>query len=173
MVPRIDVSYVKLDTPLSAVAERMLTEGHTRWPVLDDNVDDLMGIIHFRDVFRTLYQTQGETPVPLGELIRNIPIYPETKPVTDLLEEFKRKKLRMAAVADEHGGFAGIVTIEDLMEEIVGEIHREIRFPGWPEPTDDWAMKTLRRLGFPNVSEVQRHPHPGYSHRLGMFRAKR
>ncbi len=123
MIPRTDVEYVNIDTPLSEVADRMIETGHTRWPVFRENIDDLLGIVHSRDVFRAI--REGRLDASLDGLVREMDIYPENKPVSDLLEEFKRKKLRMAAVADEHGGFAGIVTIEDLMEEIVGEIWDE------------------------------------------------
>ncbi len=130
MVPRTDVDFVNLETSLEELAEQMIETGHTRYPVFRENVDDLMGIVHSRDVF--MQWRLGRTDISLAEIIREIDIYPENKPVSDLLEEFKRKKLRMAAVADEHGGFAGIVTIEDLMEEIVGEI--------WDEHEDEELM---------------------------------
>lgn len=123
MVPRTDVDYVNIETPLAEVADLMMERGHTRWPVFGENVDDLIGIIHSRDVFQHLHYKQEHTA--LKDIVREMDIYPETKPVSDLLEEFKRRKLQMAAVADEYGGFSGIVTIEDLMEEIIGEIWDE------------------------------------------------
>ncbi len=123
MIPRTDVDYVNINTPLLEVAELMTKEGHTRWPVFRENVDDLMGIVHARDVFQHVFYKQGH--VQLSEILRDIHSYPETKPVSDLLDDFKREKLQIAAVADEYGGFAGIVTIEDLMEEIIGDIWDE------------------------------------------------
>ncbi len=123
MIPRTDVDYVNINTPLLEVAELMTKEGHTRWPVFRENVDDLMGIVHARDVFQHVFYKQGH--VQLSEILREIHSYPETKPVSDLLDDFKREKLQIAAVADEYGGFAGIVTIEDLMEEIIGDIWDE------------------------------------------------
>jgi putative hemolysin len=81
-------------------------------------------VIDVQDVVRFLHERNGQshTLFTLKDLVRKIDIYPETKLVSDLLEEFKRKKIKIAMVADEHGGFAGIVTLEDLLEEIVGEI---------------------------------------------------
>jgi CBS domain containing-hemolysin-like protein len=123
MVPRTDVDYVNVDATVREVADLMATKGHTRWPVFRENVDDLLGFIHARDVFKHLHYQQDH--LSLEDLLREIRLYPETKRVGELLEDFKRSKLQIAAVADEYGGFAGIVTIEDLMEEIIGEIWDE------------------------------------------------
>src|SRR5207245_462345 len=99
-------------------------------PVYDEEIDNMLGAIHAKDVFQFI--RSGNYDVPLRTLVRDFEIYPENKPVSDLLEEFKRRKIQIAMVADEHGGFAGIVTIEDLLEEIVGEI--------WDEYDEDMAM---------------------------------
>lgn len=123
MVPRTDVEYVEVETHLSEVVDLMIETGHSRLPVFKEHIDDIVGMVHSRDLFDHIRHNKLDTP--LSEIIREIDIYPENKPVSDLLEDFKRKKIQMAAVADEHGGFAGIVTIEDLMEEIVGEIYDE------------------------------------------------
>ncbi|MBY0405989.1 MAG: cation diffusion facilitator family transporter, partial [Cyanobacteria bacterium] len=123
MVPRTDVEYVEIETSLSEVMDLMIETGHSRIPVYKEHVDDIAGLVVSRDLFDHLRKNKLDTP--LAEVIREIDIYPENKPVSDLLEDFKRKKIQMAAVADEHGGFSGIVTIEDLMEEIVGELYDE------------------------------------------------
>lgn len=133
MVPRTDVEYVEIETPLIEVADLMVETGHSRLPVYKEYVDDIVGMVHARDLFDRIRQKKLDTP--LAEIIREIDIYPENKPVSDLLEDFKRKKIQMAAVADEHGGFAGVVTIEDLMEEIVGEI--------WDEHDQQEAMLVI------------------------------
>jgi len=82
-----------------------------------------VGLVHAKDIFEKVLNNQLDTP--LFELVREIAIYPENKPIADLLEDFKRDKIRVAAVADEHGGFAGLVTVEDVIEEIIGEIWDE------------------------------------------------
>jgi cation diffusion facilitator family transporter len=133
MIPRTDVEYVDVDSPLAEVAELMIETGHSRLPVYKEHVDNIVGMVHSRDVFELIRNHKLDTP--LATLIREIDIYPENKPVTDLLEDFKRKKIRMAVVADEHGGFSGVVTIEDLMEEIIGEI--------WDEDEPQEKMLTL------------------------------
>jgi cation diffusion facilitator family transporter len=133
MIPRIDVEYVEIETPLSEVADLIIETGHSRLPVFKENVDDLVGIVHARDVFDKIRKNQMNTP--LADIVREIDIYPENKPISDLLEDFKRNKIRLAAVADEHGGFAGLVTVEDVIEEIIGEI--------WDEHEEEEPMWTL------------------------------
>jgi cation diffusion facilitator family transporter len=133
MIPRTDLDLVELDTPLSHVAEQFIETGHSRMPVFRDNVDDLMGLVHARDVFD--YIRLGKEEHPLVDLVREIDIFPENKPVIDLLEDFRRNKIRMAAVADEHGGLAGLVTVEDVMEEVLGEL--------WDENEEEEVMITF------------------------------
>lgn len=152
MTPRTDVDYVNIDTPLLEVAERMTKEGHTRWPVFRENVDDLMGIVHARDVFQHVFYKQSH--VPLSEILHDIHSYPETKPVSDLLEDFKRERLQIAAVADEYGGFAGIVTIEDLMEEIIGDIWDENEeVETWLEQLEESQYRVNGRYNVEDLNE--------------------
>ncbi|HEY9686311.1 MAG TPA: cation diffusion facilitator family transporter [Coleofasciculaceae cyanobacterium] len=123
MIPRTDVEAVELDTPLTEVADLIIETGHSKLPVYKEYMDDLVGLVHAREVFEKI--RQGQLDTPLSEMVREIAIYPENKPIGDLLEDFKRNKVRIAAVADEHGGFAGLVTVEDVVEEIIGEIWDE------------------------------------------------
>ncbi len=148
MIPRIDVEYVELQTPLSEVADLIIETGHSRLPVFKEDVDDLVGLVHARDVFDRIRKNQVDTP--LAEIVREIDIYPENKPVSDLLEDFKRNKIRIAAVADEHGGFSGLVTVEDVIEEIIGEI--------WDEHEDDepmWVLLAPNRVQVNGRCEVE------------------
>lgn len=133
MIPRIDVEYVEIETPLSEVADLMIESGHSRLPVFKENVDDLVGLVHSRDVFDLIRNEKMDTP--LADIVREIDIFPENKGISDLLEDFKRNKIRIAAVADEHGGFAGLVTVEDVIEEIIGEI--------WDEHEEEDPMLTF------------------------------
>lgn len=120
MIPRTDVVAVEINTALSEVADSIIEHGHSRLPVYEDSMDQIRGIVYARDVFNRIRQNQMDAP--LGDLLQPVDIFPENKPVSDLLEDFKRRKIQIAIVADEHGGFAGIVTVEDLLEEIVGDI---------------------------------------------------
>jgi len=133
MIPRIDVECVEIETPLGEVADLIIETGHSRLPVFQENVDDLVGLVHARDVFDKI--RKNEMDAPLSSIVREIDIFPENKAISDLLEDFKRNKIRVAAVADEHGGFAGIVTVEDVIEEIIGEI--------WDEHEEEEAMLTF------------------------------
>jgi cation diffusion facilitator family transporter len=137
MIPRKDVVAVDADATLAEVATLAIETRHSKLPVFDaDKRDELVGMLHARDVFEQLLQ--GQTDQPISGLLRDITIYPENKRVSDLLEEFKRHKLQLAAVLDEHGGFSGIITTSDLMEELVGEL--------WDEDDEVEESLELERL---------------------------
>jgi cation diffusion facilitator family transporter len=137
MVPRTDVECIEVTESLDALLNLVSETGHTRIPVYEDEPDQMLGAIHAKDVFT--HVREGKRDIPLASLVRELDIYPENKPLSDLLEDFKRKKTQIAMVVDEHGGFAGIVTIEDLIEEIVGEIldeyDEDLPEVEQPEPT--------------------------------------
>ena len=123
MVPRLDVIAVEVSSSLVQVAEMMVQGGHSRLPVYDDTIDHILGIVHSREVLASL--AHPEAPETLRDLIRPAFIIPETKRLDELLEELKDKGVQMAIVVDEYGGTEGLVTMEDLLEEIVGEIEDE------------------------------------------------
>jgi len=123
MVPRLDMAAVEADSSLSVVAETMVSAGHSRLPVFEETMDNILGIIHARDVLASLARSNtGDT---LRTLVREAFIIPETKRVDDLLEELQERRTQIAIVVDEYGGTEGLVTMEDLLEEIVGEIEDE------------------------------------------------
>jgi len=126
MVPRLDMAAVEADSPLSVVAETMVIRGHSRLPVYEETMDRILGIIHARDVLGSLAaSTTAESKDTLRTLVREAFIIPETKRVDDLLEELQERRTQIAIVVDEYGGTEGLVTMEDLLEEIVGEIEDE------------------------------------------------
>lgn len=126
MVPRLDMAAVEADSPLSVVAETMVIRGHSRLPVYEETMDRILGIIHARDVLGSLAaSTAAESKDTLRTLVREAFIIPETKRVDDLLEELQERRTQIAIVVDEYGGTEGLVTMEDLLEEIVGEIEDE------------------------------------------------
>lgn len=124
MIPRTDVVMVDFDTPILEVASLFTEHRHSKLPVYRETIDHLEGVIHEREVLKCLADadSKNRTKENLDGLLKDIPIYPENKTLTALLEDFKRSKFQMAAVVDEHGGFAGLVTVADLMEELVGEL---------------------------------------------------
>lgn len=123
MVPRIDIVAVEADESVKSAMDIILRAGHSRVPVYEDTIDNIIGILYVKDML-IHWLKQGE-PASIRGLQRNVYYVPETKPVTDLLRELQTKKVHIAIVADEYGGTAGLVTIEDILEEIVGEIQDE------------------------------------------------
>ena len=123
MVPRVDVVSVDLSTPLDRAAARILDSGHSRLPVYEENSDNIVGILYSRDLLAAT--TNGAASPVLQDIIRPAFFVPESKRVDEMLTEFKERRIHMAVVVDEYGGVSGIVTVEDLLEEIVGEIEDE------------------------------------------------
>ena len=123
MVPRLDMLTVEADTSLTQVSNLMVQGGHSRLPVYEDTIDNILGIIHLRDVMEAIASQNSQAST--RELVRPAFIIPETKRIDDLLEELQGKGVQMAVVVDEYGGTEGLVTMEDVLEEIVGEIEDE------------------------------------------------
>ena len=122
MVPRIDIQALPSTAPLDEIVDTIIREGHSRIPVYEESIDNVIGILYAKDLLPVL--AKGETPV-IRSILRT-PLYvPESISVDDLLHMLQRRKVHIAIVLDEYGGTAGLVTIEDLIEEIVGEIQDE------------------------------------------------
>ena len=121
MVPRPDAVIISADTPIEKLHRLVIQEGHSRFPVHDGTVDNIIGILHVKD----LLVFWGEKHLDLKDILRTPYFIPETKKISHLLKELRDKKSHMAVVIDEYGGTAGLVTIEDIIEEIVGEIRDE------------------------------------------------
>ncbi|MGH7501257.1 MAG: hemolysin family protein [Longimicrobiales bacterium] len=122
MTPRTEVVALPVETPLEDAVQFILDMGHSRYPVYDDTIDHIVGVLLARDVWKA--QRDGVTT--LREIVREVPFVPDTKSVEQLLRDMQEEQTHMAVVIDEFGGTAGIVTIEDLVEEIVGEIEDEL-----------------------------------------------
>jgi CBS domain containing-hemolysin-like protein len=129
MTPRTDLVALPVSLSMSEAVERVLAAGHSRIPCYEGDLDNIVGILYAKDMLRHLV---GKEEVPLRELLRKPFFVPETKALDDLLREFKERKFHIAVILDEYGGTAGIVTIEDVLEEIVGDISDEYD-PSAPE----------------------------------------
>ncbi|MEI6689506.1 MAG: hemolysin family protein [Thermoleophilia bacterium] len=127
MVPRPDVVGMPADLSATEAITRALAAPYTRYPVYRETMDDLIGVVHVRNLFAAQMDEAGETLVET--CARPVPIVPETKKLDELLADFRRTKTHMAIVVDEYGSTSGIVTLEDLLEEIVGEINDEFDLP--------------------------------------------
>lgn len=122
MVPRVDMAVAEIGIPIAELAEMMVEKGHSRIPVYRERLDRIEGIVYARDILREV-ATGDTTPQILVEsIIRPALFIPESKTLEELLGEFQTRRVHMAIVVDEYGGVSGLVTIEDLLEEIVGEI---------------------------------------------------
>ena len=132
MVPRVDVEAVEIGTPISDVVDRMIESGHSRLPVYREALDHIEGLVYARDLLKILNDPSDDSTMLTEEMLREPLFIPETKTLEELLTEFQERRVHIAIVIDEYGGAEGIVTIEDLLEEIVGEIQDEFDY-GEPE----------------------------------------
>ncbi|HWK59009.1 MAG TPA: hemolysin family protein [Parapedobacter sp.] len=122
MVPRTKISAIEMNCSGKDVIERITKEGYSRIPIYDDNIDQIIGIVHTKDILPIL--ANGKE-LMLRNIIRKPYFIPETKKINDLLAEFQQRRIQIAIVLDEFGGTAGMVTLEDIVEELVGEIQDE------------------------------------------------
>jgi CBS domain containing-hemolysin-like protein len=126
MVPRTDIFGLDLDTPLAEAVEASIEKGHSRIPVFKHNLDSIVGLLYVKDLLRYLNVEYNETLPSLESIVRTTPLFaPETQKISDLLTRMRRLGQHMAVVVDEFGGTAGLITLEDIIEELVGEIRDE------------------------------------------------
>jgi CBS domain containing-hemolysin-like protein len=128
MVPRPEVVAISVEMPPEQALAEVLDSPYTRYPVFRESLDDIVGVLHVRDLFTAVHD-RGIAAVRIDEIVRPAYIVPETKDLASLLQEFRRTNNHFAVVVDEYGGMAGICTLEDLLEEIVGEIEDEFDVP--------------------------------------------
>jgi putative hemolysin len=126
MVPRTEVEFLEAATALAEAARGVIDKPHSRYPVIGATVDDVVGMVHVRDLFTELLAESGSaTRRTVGDIARPVPLLPGSKPVLTTLAEMRANRAHLAVVVDEYGGTDGIVTMEDLIEELVGEIEDE------------------------------------------------
>ena len=123
MVPRLDIVAVEVSEPLSLALDLIIANGHSRIPVYEDSIDHLLGVLYAKDLLLCL--RDGSQDISVRQLLRQAYFVPQSKKLDELFEEMQAHRIHMALAVDEYGGTAGLVTIEDLLEEIVGEIQDE------------------------------------------------
>lgn len=123
MIPRTHMVVIQQDLPLTAVVARVTEAKHSRYPVISDSLDDIKGILLAKDLLPLLLER--DAPGHIRGLVRPATIVPETKRLDVLLREFREQRYHMAIVVDEYGGVAGLITIEDILEQVVGDIEDE------------------------------------------------
>ena len=125
MVPRVDMITADISTPINDVVDIMIREGHSKIPIYKDETDQIKGIAHSMDILGQIRSAESNNGSELEEFLRPVLFIPESKTLEFLLTDFQDKRMQMAIVIDEYGGVSGLVTVEDLVEEIVGELHDE------------------------------------------------
>tara|TARA_Y100000741_G_scaffold169457_1_gene128354 strand:+ start:233 stop:1087 length:855 start_codon:yes stop_codon:yes gene_type:complete len=123
MVPKVEMITVAINEPATSYIERIIQSGHSRYPVLGKGMDEVSGILLAKDLLPIL--SSGQTEFNIEDMLRKANVVPETKKADSLLEEFKQDRSHLAIVVDEYGAISGLVTIEDILEELVGEIEDE------------------------------------------------
>jgi putative hemolysin len=159
MTPRTDLEAIELSDDLDAIRGLITANSHSRIPVYEESVDQIVGILYVRDLVR--HFGAAAPGFRLRSILREPLRVPETKPIGELLRDFQRAEVHMAVVVDEYGGTAGICTIEDVLEEIVGEIHDE-------HEAQDELPPEMRRLGPARFEADGRVPIAEINSRLGL-----
>ena len=129
MIPRTEVEFLTGTMPLAEAARHVMDKPHSRYPVIGETVDDVIGVVHVRDLLTAVCvdrdRAEGDGPQAVADLTRPVPLVPGSKPLLSALAELRGERNHLAVVVDEYGGTDGIVTLEDLIEELVGEIEDE------------------------------------------------
>jgi putative hemolysin len=153
MTPEPDIVAVEVSDSLNAVQDLVIRHGYSRIPVYRERVEDIVGVVYAKDVLRELRGGQGRRS--LEDLARKAAFVPESRKVSDLLRDMQRQKFHMALVVDEYGSLVGLVTLEDLLEEIVGEIFDEYdREDPNVEPAGDGRYRVNARLPVDELNEL-------------------
>ncbi|MGY2004955.1 hemolysin family protein [Blastococcus sp. SYSU DS1024] len=156
MVPRTDVVWIERTKTVRQALALALRSGFSRIPVIGENVDDVVGVVYLKDLVRRSQNLQDRSGPKVEELMRPPTFVPESKPVDELLRDMQAQRIHIAIVVDEYGGFAGLVTIEDILEEIVGEIADEHDAFQRPEieQLEDGSARVTARLPVQDLAHV-------------------
>lgn len=125
ITPRVDIESISVDTSVRDTIDIMIKEEYSRLPVYEDNVDNIIGVVHIKDLLKVKKTDKNNANKSVKSFMRKVFHVPETKKITALLREMQAKRLQMAIVSDEYGGTSGLVTMEDILEQIVGQIRDE------------------------------------------------
>ena len=155
MVPRTEIVFASVDESIYEIADIIINSGHTRLPLYEDNVDNIIGVINAKDVLKVIKNNNIGDDFSIKSLARDILSVPENKFISDLLSDFTSSKNQIAAIMDEHGGIVGIVTIEDIIEEIVGEIYDEFDKIEMPEIVriDENTLSVASKTSIDDINE--------------------
>jgi len=154
MVPRIDMVTLDVNTSLRDALDTIIEVGHSRIPVYEGNVDTIVGLLYAKDLLKCF--RENRTDAPIREMLRAPYFIPASKKVTALFREMQQQRVHLAIIVDEYGGIAGLVTIEDILEEIVGEIQDEydVHEEAYYQPSGDHAYIVNSRLDLDSLGEL-------------------
>lgn len=190
MVPRIDMISLPSDTSLREAAQIFVKEGYSRIPIYKETLDHIVGVLLYKDILRLYAESSAKTgetdplDTPIEIMAKPVIYTPENKKISQLLQEFRNKQLHLAIVVDEYGGTEGIVTIEDILEELVGDIEDEYDFAEdrqfWKLPNGSWIVDAkMSIIDIESKLGIHIPPHPEYEtiggyiyHRAGTIPSK-
>ena len=155
MIPRTEIVFVNAQSSIEELADIIISSGHTRIPIYEENIDNIVGVINAKDVLKVIKNNNIKEDFEIKSLARDLLIVPENKFISDLLSDLTSSKNQIAAVLDEHGGIVGIVTIEDIIEEIVGEIYDEFDKVETPEivAVDEYTLNVSSKTSIDDINE--------------------
>src|SRR4030066_2207440 len=154
MVPRTEIVAVSEDAVVADVLEFLTTNGYSRYPVIKDTVDNIVGLLYVKDILIKMEKEEVTRTTPIKNIVRDAYYIPESKMVTELLDEMQKNKFQVAIIVDEHGGTAGLITLEDIMEEIVGGLQDEFEAIEAEKEVEIVDESTLVVSGFTGIDEV-------------------
>ncbi len=167
MVPRVDIFSLPADTLINDAAKLFAQEGYSRIPIYRDSLDVIIGVVLYKDLLKYYTESAQDSKSALESIAKPVLYAPENKKIAHLLQEFRSKQIHMAIIVDEYGGTEGIVTIEDILEELVGEIEDEYDIAAdqqfWPLPNGGWVVDA--KMSIHDVEEqigVRIPPDPDY-----------
>jgi putative hemolysin len=144
MVPRVDVYALAAETTIQEAAPLFAQEGYSRIPIYRESLDQILGVVLYKDLLKCYVNPSQDLKAPLETIAKPVLYAPENKKITQLLQEFRNKQIHMAIIVDEYGGTEGVVTIEDILEELVGEIEDEYdvgeEHDFWEVPGGGWVV---------------------------------
>ena len=167
MVPRVDLYALRADATIEEAAPRFASEGYSRIPIYRESLDQILGVVLYKDLLKYYANTERDPKATLESIAKPVLYAPENKKITQLLQEFRGKQIHMAIIVDEYGGTEGVVTIEDILEELVGEIEDEYDVGEEHEfleiPGDGWVVDAkMTILDIEEQLGIQIPPNPEY-----------
>jgi CBS domain containing-hemolysin-like protein len=157
MVPRTEIEAIAEDAVVADVLDLVSKEGYSRYPVIKETIDNIVGILYVKDILLKMAKEEVPPQTPIKSLVRDAYYIPESKMVTTLLDDMQKNKFQIAIIVEEHGGTAGLITLEDIMEEIVGGLQDEfeaIESEKEVEIVDERTFVVAGHTGIDEVSEL-------------------